>query len=884
MGVAGLWEILRPAGQTQSLTHLSVTQGFEANAGGRRGFRIGIDASIWFFHAAYGKEGENPELRTLFFRCTRLMSMPLLPLFVFDGPKRPSVKRGKKVSGNAHWLTTGMKNIIVAFGFEWRTAPGEAEAELAYLNRMGIIDAVLSDDVDNFLFGATMVIRNPSNTLSGNRAHPVKNADGRDDGNHVVTYRAADILSHDDICLSRGGCILIGLLSGGDYHQAGVQGCGKLIAAALARCGFGDRLLEAANSLSREELEGWLDTWRDEVREELRTNKSGLIGSKKPALAKKIPNDFPDVDILLSYTRPITSETEGKPTRDITWELEPDIGKIAALCELYFEWGVKDVIIKRFRTVLWPSAVQRILRRGAIEMEEKKRKGLPMSPKKSKTTGKLAPGTPSKMITKYFSSMKLHSPSKDNQKEQEYSDTASEAEEDRLIIKIHSSRRHASTDGILEYRLEIAPAQLVQLAGDGIQGIRPPIEIDTAFDDTEGDDEDSGGGGKKKGKSKEKKTPPDPESHLRVWMPACMVQIVEPELVEAFEDIQRRKLEKKTKRSNKTDRKKKATSTTQGDSDGDALPVLAPTKKRPTRQKTAVAKRQDSELAPRYLTITNAAADPFLEPKNAVHADTSRQSKTSSKKHTKSSDSDSPQSYITKSPRKSPQQTFSRSSGLIRPMGSTSSIRPMRKLDDIIDISGMTERKKKDVSAPDKDILPISSSLNKTTVHQKKAVVEPRATALAPFPMSGFINTSEDPFIDPTNPHTSQQSSQTCSKKLTRSSDSESLQFPVTKSPRKTQQRTSPRSSGLIMRPNSPSLVRSIHKFDDVIDISSDSDVPLPPTKLSVKAPLLLAREKVKKGNNSSHFKSKHPNLESTSKGRSTRTIVAENDIIDLTC
>lgn len=38
-------------------------------------------------------------------------------------------------------------------------APGEAEAELAYLNRIGVIDAVLSDDVDNFLFGARMVIR-----------------------------------------------------------------------------------------------------------------------------------------------------------------------------------------------------------------------------------------------------------------------------------------------------------------------------------------------------------------------------------------------------------------------------------------------------------------------------------------------------------------------------------------------------------------------------------------------------------------------------------------------------------------------------------------------------------------------------------------------------
>lgn len=38
-------------------------------------------------------------------------------------------------------------------------APGEAEAELAYLNRINIIDGILSDDVDNFLFGAKIVIR-----------------------------------------------------------------------------------------------------------------------------------------------------------------------------------------------------------------------------------------------------------------------------------------------------------------------------------------------------------------------------------------------------------------------------------------------------------------------------------------------------------------------------------------------------------------------------------------------------------------------------------------------------------------------------------------------------------------------------------------------------
>ena len=105
------------------------------------------------------------------------MSTPFLPLFIFDGPKRPKVKRGKKISGEKHWLVDSMKGIIEAFGFEWRMvrstffvigrrstdrppkAPGEAEAELAHLNNIGVIDAVLSDDVDNFLFGAKMVIR-----------------------------------------------------------------------------------------------------------------------------------------------------------------------------------------------------------------------------------------------------------------------------------------------------------------------------------------------------------------------------------------------------------------------------------------------------------------------------------------------------------------------------------------------------------------------------------------------------------------------------------------------------------------------------------------------------------------------------------------------------
>ena len=62
-------QILFPAGVSRSLPHLAITSGFKTNCSGLRGYRLGIDASIWFFHAKGGCEGENPELRTLFFKC-----------------------------------------------------------------------------------------------------------------------------------------------------------------------------------------------------------------------------------------------------------------------------------------------------------------------------------------------------------------------------------------------------------------------------------------------------------------------------------------------------------------------------------------------------------------------------------------------------------------------------------------------------------------------------------------------------------------------------------------------------------------------------------------------------------------------------------------------
>lgn len=63
-------------------------------------------------------------------------------------------------------------------------------------------------------------IFSPSNKLTSNKAHPILNSDGKADKNHIITFRAEDFESATtNVCLTRGGMILVALLRGGDYDD-----------------------------------------------------------------------------------------------------------------------------------------------------------------------------------------------------------------------------------------------------------------------------------------------------------------------------------------------------------------------------------------------------------------------------------------------------------------------------------------------------------------------------------------------------------------------------------------------------------------------------------------------------------------------------------------
>ncbi len=435
-----------------------------------------------------------------------------------------------------------------------------------------------------------------SNTLSGNRANPILNSVGKDDKNHTRIFRIQDITNHPDIGLTRGGMILIGLMSGGDYQQGGLARCGVTTAHALARCGFGDRLYEAAVNIDRESLEDFLVSWRDELRNELRTNSKGEIGKKQVSLANSITENFPDIDILLSYVNPITSESMGRESNNtkITWEREPDLAKLAGVCELYFEWGYKEAIIKRFRTILWHSIVLRILRRAVLSLDENiPEEGVLRTPKKKRgATNETLCGTPSKMITKYFSSLNIFPSAKVS-----ISGSSEEDDEEQLIVKIHSSRTHVSTDGLPEYRLEIAPKQLVLLAESGIKGLRAPESPNEWSSDEEGEGEEIF---KKTGK----KVPIDPETHLRVWMPACIIKLVEPRIVSDYENIKEEKWIKKTKGTRGAPKKGKAPQKKKVSAVEELLDVFSAP---PTKNKSTTAN------PPRISPLSNVSDDEVPE-------------------------------------------------------------------------------------------------------------------------------------------------------------------------------------------------------------------------------------------------------------------------------
>ncbi|KAG6819757.1 hypothetical protein H0H93_008969 [Arthromyces matolae] len=333
----------------------------ERKSNGLRLMIIGVDfsnlidecAAVCLKRGIHSRIGENPELKIFFAKLCYFLSLPATILFVFDGPQRPSYKRGRQVKTVPLWWHGHATRLIKDFGFHSYTAPGEAEAELAQLNSLGLIDAIITNDSDAFVFNAQRVFRRVA---------------GPKDVSRYRAYSADKIQQSPNLNLTRGGLILLALMVGGDYDPIGIPGCGMLTALGLARSGFGDTLLNAKIRTNSEDFSQFLVNWRTDMQTELQTNLRGFLPNRSPSVAGRIDASFPNLEIIESYVAPLTSwsnqydnEGWGGPPDTSGWvHLDPDLKSIATFCGQRFGWS-NETIEKKFLSILCPGVLTSML-------------------------------------------------------------------------------------------------------------------------------------------------------------------------------------------------------------------------------------------------------------------------------------------------------------------------------------------------------------------------------------------------------------------------------------------------------------------------------------------------------------------------------------------
>ncbi|KAE8149741.1 hypothetical protein BDV25DRAFT_123055 [Aspergillus avenaceus] len=348
MGIPGLINAIG-TGERISLSKLAIGH-LERT---QRPIRIAVDISIWLFQVQAGRGGRNPELRTLFYRLLKFLALPVHPLFVYDGKHKPPFKRGKATTssyGSAPIIGLS-KTLVDLFRFPRHEAPGEAEAECARLQRAGIVDAVMSNDVDALMFGSTWTVMNYSRESGSSGSGAT----------HVTCYEMDNPASSCSSRLDRAGMILFAMLSGGDYLPSGVPKCGSKLAAEIARAGFGADLLDALDAEESHVYER-LNEWRERLQYELEENESGYFQTKHKAV--RIPQTFPDRTILSFYAKPVVSGPEdiGVLQNRLlnAWDQDVDPSKLRRFTANAFDWKYRSGARKLIKLLAEPLTAYRL--------------------------------------------------------------------------------------------------------------------------------------------------------------------------------------------------------------------------------------------------------------------------------------------------------------------------------------------------------------------------------------------------------------------------------------------------------------------------------------------------------------------------------------------
>ncbi|KAI6142359.1 PIN domain-like protein [Pisolithus tinctorius] len=337
-GYADHTKLLVPAARPYTLGQLAA-ESFDpsGNEEGIQLLTVGFNASAWMhslvnvFSWHQAGTGRLHEMDIIFHHLSALSCMLLHPYFVFDGPDCPQLKRGEDIvcSTSPCLLMQHFQELLLMFCFNWHTAPGEAEAELACLQSCKLIDAVITPYNDALLFGMTHVVCSNSHS-------------GRFEDMQVYSSEAIE-----DCASFKWGDLLLIMLTSSVDDDTGCWWCSVDVACQLVCYGFGRTLFQATIMLQFVKFMEFVAKWCNDVCEVLRMDPQRFLGHRYHELAHIIKEEcieFPDPAVLVMYLLPLTWWLDGgHPPIAFMTSHQPNLASLATFCSQCLGWSVDTI-------------------------------------------------------------------------------------------------------------------------------------------------------------------------------------------------------------------------------------------------------------------------------------------------------------------------------------------------------------------------------------------------------------------------------------------------------------------------------------------------------------------------------------------------------------
>ncbi|CAG8571567.1 25586_t:CDS:2 [Dentiscutata erythropus] len=214
------------------------------------------------------------------------------------------------------------QKLLKLFGIPYVIAPMEAEAQCAELLQLKLVDGIITDDSDVFLFGGTEVYKNMFNQQK-----------------YVECYLAKDF--EQELKLNREKLIQLAIILGSDYSE-GLPGVGIVSAMELLNEFPGDDSLEQFKSwwLSVQSGKYTPDKDESEFRKKFRRKMRTLF----------LPSDFPSRHIWNAYMNPQVDDSKIQ----FQWGF-PDLDDLRSYLKENLSWSeskVDETLVPLLRTMI----------------------------------------------------------------------------------------------------------------------------------------------------------------------------------------------------------------------------------------------------------------------------------------------------------------------------------------------------------------------------------------------------------------------------------------------------------------------------------------------------------------------------------------------------